>query len=139
MIVTGVDGSEESKAALHWALDEAKLRGTDVRVIHAWVMPAPSGLMSYYVVALQDPALYQEGAEKFLSDFLAEETRETEGVEIDGMAVEGTPAEVLIDASTDAELLVVGSRGLGGFKSLLLGSVSQQCAAHASCPVVIVR
>ena len=139
MIVTGVDGSKESRAALHWALDEAKLRGTDVRVIHAWVMPAPSGRMGYYVVALQDPALYQEGAEKFLSDFLAEETRETEGVEIEGTAIQGTPAEVLIDASTDAELLVVGSRGQGGFKALLLGSVSQQCAAHASCPVVIVR
>lgn len=139
MIVTGVDGSQESKAALHWALEEAKLRGTDVRVFHAWLMPAPAGWMDYYATTLPDPAPFQEGAEKFLSEFLANAAPETEGVRIEGTAVQGSAAETLINASKNAELLVVGSRGQGGFRSLVLGSVSQQCAQHASCPVVIVR
>jgi nucleotide-binding universal stress UspA family protein len=139
MIVVGVDGSKEAEAALRWAIDEAKLRGTGVRVIHAWNMPAPPGRIGYYSTEFQDPSPFREGAERFVSESLAEVDAEAQGVQVDGEAVQGPPAEVLVNAGKGAELLVVGSRGQGGFRALLLGSVSEHCARHASCPVVIVR
>ena len=76
-----------------------------------------------------------EGLDKWLGDAAAE----LEGIEVERLTGEGNAAEVLTDAAAGAELLVVGSRGLGGFRELLLGSVSHQCAQRASCPVVIVR
>lgn len=116
MIVVGVDGSTGSEAALRWAIDEAKLR---------------------HALELQDPGPYQEGAERFLADFLA--GIETEGVEVAGRVVQGSPGQVLVEAAADAELLVVGSRGHGELAALLLGSVSHHVAQHATCPAVIVR
>jgi nucleotide-binding universal stress UspA family protein len=139
MIVVGVDGSEHAAKALRWALDEARLRDTDVLAVYAWTMPAPPGHMGFYAEPLQDPAIYQEGAERMLEGILDETAPETGGVRLDRRAVQGSPADELVRAAADAELLVVGSRGHGGFSSLLLGSVSQQCVQHATCPVVVVR
>jgi nucleotide-binding universal stress UspA family protein len=139
MVVVGIDGSEESKAALALALEEARLRGTTLQVIYAWTMPAPAGRMGYYATELQDPGPYQEGAERFLADFLEEAAGDTGGVEVEAKAVQASPGTALVEASEGADLLVVGSRGHGGFASLVLGSVSTQAAQHASCPVVIVR
>jgi len=136
VITVGVDGSEGASAALHWAAAEARLRGARLRVVHAWSIPT----MAYgYVppISLADDLgqAAAEGLDKWLGDAAAE----LEGVEVERLTCEGNAAEVITDAAADAELLVVGSRGLGGFRELLLGSVSHQCAQRASCPVVIVR
>ena len=132
LIVVGVDGSENSRQALRWALDEARLRQAQVRVVHAWWM--------YPMLADEiDPHLTGDAGgavQKFVTETLGEQ----DDVEVEAVAVQGQQASAaLVDAAKDAELLVVGSRGAGGFSSLLLGSVSQQCAQHAPCPVAIVR
>lgn len=139
MIVVGVDGSEHANEALRWALREAALRKSDVLALYGWTMPAPPGRIGYYTASLQDPRKFQEGASAMLDSIVDEAAADAGDVVIKRRAVQGSPAEELIRASEGAELLVVGSRGLGGFTSLLLGSVSQQCAHHAHCPVVIVR
>lgn len=138
MIVVGVDGSEHAAKALQWALEEAKLRQADVLAIYAWTMPAPPARLGFYAEPLQDPAAFKEGAERMLEEIIAEAAPDTSGVRLEHRAVQGSPAEALVHASEGAELLVVGSRGHGGFESLLLGSVSHQCVQHATCPVVVV-
>ncbi len=138
-IVVGVDGSAEAKEALRWALEEAQLRGASLRVVHAWQLPVAAygaGLAAAYHGELLE-ALRRD-AEKLVDQLLAE-AGPPKGVEVEKAAVEGPAAQTLVEAAKDADLLVVGSRGHGGFAGLLLGSVSQQCAHHASCPVVIVR
>ena len=135
-IVVGIDGSNESKRALHWALNEARLREAKVVAVHSWTYQFTSG-PGYLPGA--DPevrASIEREAEKVIDDALAEVG--TVGVEVERRAPEGAPSAVLVEASEGADLLVVGSRGRGGFSGLLLGSVSQQCAHHAPCPVVIV-
>jgi nucleotide-binding universal stress UspA family protein len=135
-IVVGVDGSEASVRALRWAVEEARLRGARVRAVHAWSYPHVS---TYHEAARALRAPVAEEAEASLERALREGAGEAEGVEIEQLVVEGPAAAVLVEASSDASLLVVGSRGLGGFSGLLLGSVSHQAASHASCAVVIVR
>lgn len=139
MIVVGVDGSDQAVEALRWAVHEAALRGADVLAVYAWTMPAPPGGLGYYAEPLQDPAPYEEGAERLLEGIVDEAVPDSEGVRIERRAVEGSAAHQLVKAAKGAELLVVGSRGHGGFSSLLLGSVSQQVVQHAPCPVVVVR
>jgi len=134
-IVVGVDGSEPSKAALRWAIEEARLRGAPVLAVHAWLMQFGAG--PGFVVPAVEPNDVQREAESMLDAAIAEVG--TEGLDVDRVAVEGVAARVLIEAAEGADLLVVGSRGHGGFAGLLLGSVSQQCAHHAPCPVVVVR
>ena len=146
-IVVGVDGSPGSLAALRFALVEARLRGASVAIVHAWLVPLVNGLPGPVLAGV--PVEYgmpidelreavRESAEQSLGDALRELAEEAEGVEVEWQAVEGPPAKTLFEAAAGADLLVVGSRGHGGFKGLLLGSVSQQCAHHAPCPVVIV-
>ena len=122
IIVVGVDGSEESKMALRFALEEAKLRQTSVRVIHA---------EHHYAGDLERA--------NWLDGIVREVVGESPGVGVAQSIVEGGAAHVLVEAAKEAEMLVVGSRGHGGFAGLLLGSVSQQCAHHSPCPVAIVR
>lgn len=149
-IVVGVDGSAGSEAALRWALTEARLRGSTIRVVHAYQVPASTygdigmgapasvgraGLvedMERIRTAVEDES--KRGVEDVLGRLGADAT---DGVEVELEVVEGPAAQVLIEAGRDSELLVVGSRGRGGFVGLLLGSVSQQCAQHPPCPVVI--
>ena len=139
VIVVGVDQSEGARAALRFALEEARLRQAKLRVVHAWqfgYIGAPGFEGSLPAVG-GDLAEFHEAAEAALDETLR-------GMVADGVAIErrvdqGAAAPVLIEESRDADLLVVGSRGHGGFAQLLLGSVSQQCAQHAFCPVVIVR
>jgi nucleotide-binding universal stress UspA family protein len=137
-IVVGIDGSDESKAAFRWALEEARLRKASVRAVHAWHDPytlAPGyGLPEDF----EFPAL-QKAAQERLAATVDELVGENPDVTIEQLVLEGRPASILVEAAEDADLLVVGSRGHGGFAGLLLGSVSQQCAHHATCPVVIVR
>jgi len=98
---------------------------------------SPLGFGASYAKGLHE--LLEKGAAEFVDSIVAEVDGAAEGIEIERRVVEGAPARVLMEAAEDAALLVVGSRGLGGFGRLLLGSVGQQCAQHAPCPVVIVR
>jgi nucleotide-binding universal stress UspA family protein len=134
-IVVGVDGSECADKALTWAVGEAKLRGDRVRAVHAWEYPVNGAV--YGMMAPQLGRDEKRDAAKATLDEAVERLRN--GVQIEEVLVEGSAAKALMRASEDADLLVVGSRGLGGFKRLLLGSVSTQLAHHSRCPVVIVR
>jgi nucleotide-binding universal stress UspA family protein len=136
-IVVGVDGSDGSRRALRWAAGEAAVRGDELALVHVWERPqayAPMGLGAYPV----DPEPIQEAARSLLDGLVGEARQLAGDAPVQGLLVEGAPAEALLEAARTADLLVVGSRGLGGFRSLLLGSISQQVAHHAPCPVVIV-
>ncbi|HEU5405228.1 MAG TPA: universal stress protein [Gaiellaceae bacterium] len=141
VIVVGVDQSEGARAALRFALEEAKLRRATLRVVHAWQYGyiGATGVEGAYPALGGDIKELRAGAETALAETLRESIPEADTVEIERRVVEGRPAAVLVDESRGADLLVVGSRGHGGFTGLLLGSVSQQCAHHAACPVVIVH
>ncbi len=134
MIVVGVDGSEQSKETLRFALEEARRRHTRLHVVHAfWEWEPIPGTRELELD--RSP----EEREAWLVALVREVVGEVTDVEIKESTVDDDAAPALLDAARNAELLIVGSRGQGGFAGLLLGSVSQQCAQHASCPVVIVR
>ena len=141
-IVVGVDGSQQARSALAWALDEARLRKWAVVVVHSYSIPpllmAPeAGPVG--PPAIPDPGLIDSlanAAEKLLAREI--EAADTDDVSVEGRVVPGPPADALIQQGRDANLLVVGTRGLGGFRELILGSVSDQVARHSPCPVVIV-
>jgi nucleotide-binding universal stress UspA family protein len=140
VIVVGVDHSPGAKAALVFAEEEARLRGASLRAVHAWQY----GYIGYTGFEGGTPLLggdindLRAAAEAALEASVRDALPDSD-VEIERRAIQGVPASVLIDESRDADLLVVGSRGHGGFAQLLLGSVSQQCAHHSECPVVIVH
>jgi nucleotide-binding universal stress UspA family protein len=140
-IVVGVDHSAGAKEALLFALEEAKLRQAKLRAVHAWHFRYEgwTGMEAGLPPFGDELHELRDAATAALESTLQEAIPDTAGVEVERRVVEGTPAGVLVEESRDADLLVVGSRGLGGFAQLLLGSVSQQCAHHAECPVVIVR
>jgi nucleotide-binding universal stress UspA family protein len=141
VIVVGVDHSAGATEALRFALEEAQLRHATLRAIHAWQF----GYIGVAGISGGLPAVggelreFRDDAAAALDTTLREAIPDTGEVEVERRVVEGPPAAVLIEESHGADLLVVGSRGHGGFAQLLLGSVSQQCAHHAECPVVIVR
>jgi|SRR5579862_1563438 len=141
MIVVGVDHSEGAKAALRFALEEAKLRHAKLRVVHAWQYGTigVAGAENFYPAVGADVSEVRDAAERALEQTLRQSLPDTDSVEVEQRLVEGRPGGVLVSESRDADLLVVGSRGHGGFAELLLGSVSQQVSHHADCPVVIVR
>lgn len=130
-IVVGLDGSAGSSRALKFALDEARLRCCAVDAVLAWHMPAMLD-----AAGVPDDFDPQRWAQATLDATVAAVS--TDGVTVDARAVQGPPASVLLDAAKNADLLVVGSRGHGGFVGALLGSVSQHCVAHSTCPVVVV-
>jgi nucleotide-binding universal stress UspA family protein len=137
-IVVGVDGSEGAVRALEFALEEAQARHADVKAVAAWHVPAAAYETGWVPVSV-DPTDFERIAQAGLDKSFAEAHVAESGVSVTPILREGQAAEVLVAEAHDAELLVVGSRGLGGFKGLLLGSVGQQCSHHASCPVTIVR
>ena len=135
-VVVGVDGSEGASVALEFAAREAAMRNARLRIVAAWEIP-PAVLAS--VVAGRE--FYEELQANALATVQAAVARVAElqpSVECEGRVVEGQAGNVLIDEAGDADLLVVGSRGHGGFRELLLGSVSRQVVQHAPCPVVVV-
>ncbi|MEU8518062.1 universal stress protein [Streptomyces sp. NBC_01216] len=135
-VVVGVDGSPASREALRWALRHARLTGATVTAVGIYDVP---GATAWSAPAV-DAAFDEEQAREALTEELGSVLAPGDDVPpVEHHLVRGNPAKVLIEAAAGAELLVVGSRGRGGFASLLLGSVSQQCAMHAPCPVVIVR
>jgi nucleotide-binding universal stress UspA family protein len=137
-IVVGVDGSPGSRKALTWAAAEAADHGAELVVLNVWehtLMP-PAGSVSvseHYV-----PEQSQRTADE-LVQVIKDELGEQPPVPVQPRVKQGRPAKVLIDESANADLLVVGNRGHGGFRGLVLGSVSQHVAAYAKCPVTVVR
>lgn len=141
-IIVGVDGSEHSLEALRWAVREATLRNATVQVISAWtypVMPADGLAGGAYVRGL-DPETLEAAARSNLETAVnAACPDEASRSRLELLVVEGSAGRALVEASKGADLLVVGSRGHGGFANLLLGSVSSQCVHHAHCPVTVIR
>jgi nucleotide-binding universal stress UspA family protein len=137
-VVVGVDGSEGSSAALRWAVDEARLRGATLKVVQAWHVPtvAYGGYLAVPLEGLEDWAKETSAA---LEEQLAEVLGDDPGVVVVREVVEAPAAKAVVEAARGADLVVVGSRGRGGFSGLLLGSVSAHVAHHAPCPVTIVR
>ena len=133
-IVVGVDGFESSKAALRWAIRQAKLTGAVVEAVTAWHVPAGTGW-----VPTADMPDYQEDAFAVLADAINEMCAVDPDVQVCPRVAEGRAGPVLVDAADGADLLVVGSMGHRGLAEALLGSVGQYCANNASCPVVIMR
>ncbi len=136
-IVVGVDGSGGAVEALRFAIEEARLHGATVKAVNAWHIP-PAAYGAGWAPAVADFDGYRKIAEAGLAQSLEEAGASASGVTVTTVVKEGIPCHVLCREAQGADLLVVGSRGLGGVKELLLGSVSQQCAHHAPCPVVIV-
>lgn len=136
-IVVGVDGSEASLQALRFAVSEARIRGGEVKAVNAWHVPAIVYEVGWTAAPI-DVAEFPKLAEASLDKSLEEVGGVDAGVTLTRVVREGQAADVLCEEAAGADLLVVGSRGLGGFRGLLLGSVSQQCANHAPCPVVII-
>lgn len=135
-VVVGVDGSDGSQDALLFAVREAGMRGAVLRAVLAWepdTMAYSGGAWGPMI----DPTGLEEGARAALD--AAVDKVDDGAVPIERVLATGRAAQVLIEESDGAELLVVGSRGHGGFAGLLLGSVGHQCAQHAPCPVAIVR
>jgi len=139
-IVVGTDGSEHARHALRWAVKEAQLRDARLAVVSAW---SPPGTMSSLgpLTAPIDLSEWEQSAKEALEADVADAVAATGFAEpdLDAEVVRGDPSQVLLDRAADADLLVVGSRGRGGFRGLLLGSVSQHCATHSHVPVAVVR
>ncbi|MGI8776092.1 MAG: universal stress protein [Acidimicrobiales bacterium] len=136
MIVVGVDGSEPSKDALRWAARQAELTEAGLQVVITWSFPTTSGWEpSSYPSGID----YETDARKVLDDVVDEVLGAARPTNLTTSVVSGHPAQVLVEAAHDADLLVVGSRGHGMFAGMLLGSVSEHCVHQADCPVVIVR
>jgi nucleotide-binding universal stress UspA family protein len=134
-IVVGTDGSPSSSQAMMWAAREARRRGASLDVVHAWSPPIEIYPGSWYL----DPSVFHEEAEAVL-DEAVQSVPSPCGLPLDvqGHLCEGPAATRLVETAAEAQLLVVGSRGRGGFTGLLLGSVSRECVHKAACPVVVV-
>ena len=134
-IVVGIDGSSSSDDAVEWAANQAKLTGSNLEVLSAWEWPASYGW------AVPIPSDFDPRVEATNQvDRVVKGVRdEFPDVAIHTHVVEGHPAPTLVEASHEADLLVVGSSGHGEFTGMLLGSVSDYVAHHAHCPVVILR
>jgi nucleotide-binding universal stress UspA family protein len=134
-IVVGVDGSEPSKAALRWAIRQAKLTGASVDAVSAWRYPTGYGWAPMAGGELD----FEGDAKRALVEALGEVSGLEPEVPVRPLVAEGHAAEVLLRTAKGADLLVVGSRGHGGFSSALVGSVGLYCVLHAHCPVLILR
>lgn len=137
--IVGHDDSEPARQALEWALSTAPGRAERIEIVSAWQPPVfgPYPVDGAAALPYDDAALARATAAHVRG--VAAEAAERSSVPVSGRAHEGGAAEVLLEVSADADLLVVGSRGRGGFRRLLLGSTSSQCASHSVCPTVIVR
>jgi len=139
-IVVGVDGSPCSKAALRWAMTQARVTGAPVEAVYAWHAPGSAGAGYGWATAPAVGDTNDSEAAKILDETIAEVAGEfDQPVNVLAQAIPGHPVQVLLRAATGAALLVVGSRGRNGFTGMLLGSVSQHCVQNASCSVVVAR
>lgn len=136
MIVVGVDGSQDSLAALRYALRLARESGATVRAVSAWRVPTlayegPVGIRDFSVELA-------EGAETTVDEALASVADAVDGVSVQRVIREGEPGRVLVEEAEGATQLVVGSHGHGAVGELVLGSVSHYCCRHARCPVTVI-
>ncbi len=135
-VVVGVDGSDASKRALRWAAHHASLLGAELQVVTAWRVPN-----TFYGGGI--PATLEQDLARDTLHALEETINDVLGdprpAHVVAQAIEGHAAPTLVEMSRRAQLLVVGNRGRGAFAGMLLGSVSDYCASHAQCPVVVVR
>ena len=140
-ILVGVDGSPASRTALRWAGDEAVRHGSEIVALTAYLAPPPPP--STGTISVHEAQSASEAASKAAQQLLMETVKDVLGedppVLVQPRIKEGNAAKLLIDLSEEADVVVVGSRGRGGFVGLLLGSVSQNVAAHAKCTVVVAR
>ncbi|MEV2245694.1 universal stress protein [Streptomyces sp. NPDC049970] len=134
-VVVGVDGSDASQEALRWAAHHAQLTGAVVEAVCAWDTPSEIG----WAGPATEAGFDLERARRRFGEGISAVFGEVKPAEVRELLVRGDPSEVLVRASEGAELLVVGNRGRGGFARAMLGSVSQRCAQHAACPVVVIR
>jgi nucleotide-binding universal stress UspA family protein len=137
-ILVGVDGSPGSRNALKWAAAEAADHGADLVVLTVWerALLPPMGSGEVPDHGVPDPS---RTATEDLIKVIREELGDEPPVLVQPRAKQGNAAKVLIEESADADMLVVGPRGHGGFRGLVLGSVSQHVAAYAKCPVAVIR
>lgn len=138
-IVVGVDGSESSRVALRWAYEEAAHHGASLTVLAAWHTPTLPISPPAAVLEEGYETLPRGSAFEMLDELVGALEERTPAVDVRTSVEEGSPAEVLIERSKACDLLVVGSRGHGGFSGMLLGSVTHHLVAHAHCAVVVVR
>ena len=131
-VIVGSDGSESSRRALRWAAEEARYRGAVLEVVHAWTLLGQPDDGTF------DPNYGEADARQLLDGELEGLGDALDGIEVERTVVCDLGAPALLDAGKRADLLVVGSRGRGGFRGLLLGSVSSQVVQHAPCPVAII-
>jgi nucleotide-binding universal stress UspA family protein len=133
-IVVGVEGSVGSTRALDWAIAQAQRTGAVLDVVTAWMFPMAIG---YAFTTTVDEV--RRRAQEVIDRAITHVAQVAPDVVVHGEAIEQSPAPALVNASKGADLLVVGSRGMGGFTELMVGSVGQYCTRRASCSVVVVR
>lgn len=138
LVVVGVDGSESSLAAVEVAAREARLRGAKLRVVHAFIWPVMQVSLGPSPLGPPDGGL-QNMADRLVEEAVERARTKAPEVEISSEVVTGEPLTVLEAESHTADLVVVGSRGMGAFVGLLLGSTAVHLAAHGRCPVLVVR
>jgi nucleotide-binding universal stress UspA family protein len=139
VVVVGVDGSPQSASALAWAVRYARATGASIRAIRAWHYPAAVGPAPIGVAPASVSAEVSEAQQQELDQAVTDALGDKPPVTVQSKIAYGHPAQVLVDESADADLLVVGSRGHGGFTGMLLGSVSMHVVYNAHCPVTVVR
>ena len=139
-VVVGFDGSDAALSAVRWAADEAGRRACGLVLVHALMPPVTTGGLGIGLPPSLDLIDQLEAGAREQLDVVAATVREDHpGLDVDAVVTVGSPSSVMLEASEDASLVVIGSRGHGGFRGLLLGSVSAQVAAHASCPTAVIR
>jgi nucleotide-binding universal stress UspA family protein len=136
VIVVGVDGSDGSRAALRWAAHQAAVTGSRLHAVMTFHVPF--GMYGYQLPTTVEHDVRTD-SQQALADVVREVLGDAPGVDVAASVVDGAPAPTLIEASREADLLVVGSRGHGAFVGMLLGSVTQHCVSNAACPVVVVH
>ena len=134
-IVVGLDGSASSFEALSWAARQAVMTGSSLEIVMTWEWPSSYG----WAVPVPDDFDPEADVQRTLDTAVAGVRAEHPGLRVDRRVISGHPAPILVEASEGADLLVVGSRGHGEFVGMLIGSVSEHCAANARCPVLIHR
>jgi nucleotide-binding universal stress UspA family protein len=133
-VVVGIDGSTQSRAALHWAVAYAQRIGAEVHAVAVWHEPLQFGLGGISRVPDRE---FEDEARGWLAEALPSGT-DASGVQVETHIRRGDPATVLLDHALRADLLVVGNRGRGGLAGAMMGSVALRTAHHAHCPVVLI-
>jgi nucleotide-binding universal stress UspA family protein len=135
VLVVGVDGSPAAEAALEWAIAEASIHGGELRIVHAWTYEYTRPAIE----SIDDHRAASEAARRMLDRVVDDVRTRAAGCEVLGVLVEGSGAWALVEEAATADLVVVGSRGLGGLRSMLLGSVANAVTERAPCPTVVVH